>query len=164
MRQKSTKRVSYLMVVVILLTDRPPYSTDIIWLFIKLNSSKLRLELEWKDTMSPRYKVPLILLSSRYLQKCSHTKYMSCLTYIWMFPTHVQQIFPHLSHPLGAQLCEFCTRPPPDLICALVENVVKKNHIRFSIAVLWTPWYAVTKWMQICFFGLPTEILRIWGI
>ena len=74
------ERSSYLMVVEIFLTDRPPYLTDVIWLFIKLNSSKLRLELEWKDTMSPRFKVPLILLSSRYLQKCSHTKYMSCLT------------------------------------------------------------------------------------
>jgi hypothetical protein len=26
------------------------------------------------------------------------------------------------------------------------------------------PWSAVTKRMHICFFGLPVEILRIWGL
>jgi hypothetical protein len=47
---------------------------------------------------------------------------------------------------------------------SLVENMVKKNCGRFPIAVLLTTLICSQFTTAYFFFGLPTEMLRIWGL
>jgi hypothetical protein len=46
---------------------------------------------------------------------------------------------------------------------SVVENYAKKNRSRFRQRFFWPAWFVVAKRLQICFFGLATESLRILG-
>ena len=49
-------------------------------------------------------------------------------------------------------------------VMSLVENIVKKNRSRLSIAVLLTTLICTRLMTTHLFFGLPTEVLGIWGL
>ena len=42
-------------------------------------------------------------------------------------------------------------------LSALVENYAKKNRSRNRLRFFWPTWFAVTKQLQICFFGIATK-------
>lgn len=46
----------------------------------------------------------------------------------------------------------------------LVENYVPKYCSWSRLRSFWPAWFTITKWLQICLFGLSTTILGIWYV